>query len=73
MLISQYKSVQIIAYIIVTYIMSSAKGKLYSPKWCLIITYANLFKYANYLIKYARYKNVPSKNDFCRKNYPRNH
>ena len=59
--------------------MSSAKGKLlfiyliYSPKWCLIIIYANLFKYANYLIKYARYKNVPSRNEFYRINYPRNH
>ena len=59
--------------------MSFAKGKLlfiyliYSPKWCLIIIFANLFKYANYLIKYARYKNVPNRNEFYRKNHPRNH
>jgi len=31
----------------------------------------NLFKYANYLIKYARYKNVPSRNGFYTKNCPK--
>jgi len=69
MLINHHKGAQILAYIIVTYIMSSAKDKLlfiyliYSSKWCLFVIYANLFKYANYLIKYAQYKNVPSRNE----------
>jgi len=31
----------------------------------------NLCKYANCLIKHARYKNVPSRNEFYMKNYPK--
>ena len=30
----------------------------------------NILKYANYLIKYARYKNVPSRNGFYTKKIP---
>jgi len=30
--------------------------------------FSNVFKYANYLIKYAGYKNVPSRNEFYGKN-----
>ena len=40
--------------------------------WYVLKISANLFEYANYLIKYARYKNAPSRNGFYRKNYPRN-
>jgi len=31
----------------------------------------NILKYANYLIKYARYKNVPCRNGFYTKKYSR--
>jgi hypothetical protein len=37
----------------------------------ILVISANLFKYANYLIKYARYKNVPSRNGFYGKKYLR--
>lgn len=30
--------------------------------------FSNVFKYVNYLIKYARYENVPSTNEFYGKN-----
>ena len=63
-------------------IISSEKDKLfiYLPQmliktqllWSVLIISANLFKYANYLIKYARYKNAPSRNEFYGKNYPTN-
>ena len=38
----------------------------------LSIIFTNLWKNANYLIKYARYKNVPSRNGFYGKSYLRN-
>ena len=40
--------------------------------WSVFKISANLFEYANYFIKYVRYKNAPSRIGFYGKYYPRN-